>query len=60
MKSALEKIIMLILDCIAEILNFLDVAIPIMLLVAYRVIVIILLYDIVCHLNTIIRITKGG
>lgn len=60
MKDVFEEVVGLILAVIGEILNLLDDAIPILLLVAYRLIIIILLYDIVKHLETIIRITKCG
>ena len=60
MKDVFKEVVGLILAVIGEILNLLDDAIPILLLVAYRLIIIILLYDIVKHLETIIRITKYG
>lgn len=60
MKDILKKIIELILTAIAEILNLLDDVIPALLLIIYRLIIIILLYDIVKHLEVLIRITKGG
>lgn len=60
MKDVFGKIIELILAVIAEILNFLDDAIPIFALFLYRLFVLILLYSITQQLNEIIRILRCG
>ena len=60
MKDIFGKIIEFIFAVIAEILNFLDDTTPILLLVVYRLIIIILLYDIVKHLEILIKLVKGG